>query len=91
MVSCYNSAPEWIGLKETGGTFSWDDGTSYSWSNWFPGHPDLSNCVVLLDTSSLWYSYDCDGNQQDEALALCMVAYVTPTTNGQGLFTFEDT
>ncbi|XP_077984091.1 uncharacterized protein LOC144438793 [Glandiceps talaboti] len=59
----------WIGLHDidSENDWSWTDGSTFDYSNWYSGEPDNSgdtqDCTVLLwNTDATWSDVDCSGN-----------------------------
>ena len=63
----------WIGLSDFAveGEFKWEDGTSFSWTNWLSGQPSdssdtstMQDCVVMRQSDGAWADNDCDTTKE---------------------------
>ena len=64
----------WLYLDKSG-SWAWQDGTAYTWSNFNPDPPDTTGskiCAMASITDHKWISAKCS-NTVNDAVVLCQI------------------
>ena len=69
MFRPYSVEKWYIGLKKSGGEFSWLNGDEKTWTNWKSGSPGNKDCVLAgAKDSAPWVDVDCNKDKAKSVL-----------------------